>query len=420
VTTDRLLPLPQGNIRSPRSVNWNSTTLQFGQRRAGNRGDAWNRKIGSRANRASSSNSPDCELGCSGSQRIVDATPLKPPASPRMNPGSIDPPHLGHTSLPEGSAIHSTVEIDVISHPRPLPRSEDTVPAGVRWRTKKAKAWSESLEGVSQGTRRTYTEKAILAFAALERLGFNVSPQDVSAPMVEALLHDETLAPTTRATYAFCLRGVLRFVKNPVAGPERKRLWKPPRWVATHRRWATLEESSAMLNAARDDAARVAIALLGCGLRQDEVLRLTVGALDRGADGWTALVRGKGGKPRQVPLTSQAIDALVPMVHGKPTDARVYPWGRTRLWRDVDEACRVANLRHLAPHDGRRGYARSYLRVAVASGMSYPDALGSLQAILGHEDAAQTLYYASPEREVAVRGVSAMSKAYTAAISRGA
>ncbi|MGB6500331.1 MAG: tyrosine-type recombinase/integrase [Thermoplasmata archaeon] len=175
-----------------------------------------------------------------------------------------------------------------------------------------------------------------------------------------------------------------------------------------------------MLNAARDDAARVAIALLGCGLRQDEVLRLRVGSLDRGPEGWTALVRGKGGKPRVVPLTSQAIDALVPVVHGKATDSRVYQWGRTRLWRDVDQACRAANLRHLAPHDARRGYARSYLRVAVSSGMSYPDALGSLQAILGHEDPAETLYYASPEREVAVRGVSAMSQAYAAAKVRSA
>ena len=63
-------------------------------------------------------------------------------------------------------------------------------------------AWSESLEGVSQGTRRMYAENAILAFAALGRLGFDVSPQDVTAPMVEALLHDETPSPTTRATHS--------------------------------------------------------------------------------------------------------------------------------------------------------------------------------------------------------------------------
>ncbi|MGP8077357.1 MAG: tyrosine-type recombinase/integrase [Thermoplasmata archaeon] len=255
---------------------------------------------------------------------------------------------------------------------------------------------------------------------ALARLGFDVSPHDVTAPMVETLLLDETLAPTTRATYAFCLRGLLRSVGNPIAGPERKRLWKPPRWVATHRRRATLEESSAMLNAARDDAARVGIALLGCGLRQDEVLRLQVGALDRGPEGWTAFVRGKGGKLRVVPLTSQAIDALFPVVHGKSQESRVYPWGRTRLCRDLDHACRAANLRHLAPHDARRRYARSCLRVAVSSGMNYKAALGSLQAILGHEDPAETLYYASPEREVAVRGVSAMSQAYAAVKVRSA
>ena len=78
----------------------------------------------------------------------------------------------------------SSVEIDVLYHPPLLGLSEVTVPAGVRWWTKKAKAWSGSLEGVSQGTRRTYAEKAILAYAALVRLGFDVSPQDVTAPMV--------------------------------------------------------------------------------------------------------------------------------------------------------------------------------------------------------------------------------------------
>jgi integrase len=301
-----------------------------------------------------------------------------------------------------------------------LTDSEVTVPERERWWTNKAKTWSESIEGVSESTRRTYFEKALTAYAAMRRLGYDATPRSVSRPMVEALLHDESMAPTTRATYAFCLHGLLAHVGNPLADNSHKRLWKPPRWVATRRRWASLEETSALLNAAPDAAARVAIALLGCGLRQDEVVRLRVLDLEKGPAGWGVRVRGKGGRPRVVALTDQAVDALIPVVHRRPPDALVYGWKRSRLWRDVTEACQVAGVRHLSPHDVRRGFARSYLRVAVESGMNYPDALGSLQGLLGHEDPAQTLYYAQPEREAAVRGVSALSVAYATASRSGA
>ena len=296
---------------------------------------------------------------------------------------------------------------------------EATLPAGQRWVAQRAREWSESIEGLSELSRREYTERAQWAFGALVRLGFDASPLDVTAPMIESLLRDESLAPTTRATYAFCLRGVLRHCGNPLAAPERKRLWRPPRWVATRRRWATIEETAALINHARDPAARVAIALLACGLRQDEVVRLRVSNLERAAAGWVATCRGKGAKLRMVPLTAQAIDALVPAIAGLLPDARVYSWHRSRMWNDVRLSARAAGIRHLSPHDLRRGFARSYLRVASQSGISYPDALGSLQSILGHEDPAQTLYYAQPEREVAARGVAAMSAAYAAAI-RGA
>ena len=298
---------------------------------------------------------------------------------------------------------------------------EDTVPGGARWVAQRAREWSESIEGVSELTRREYAERARWAFAALERTaGVALPPMQITGAHVEALLRDETLAPTTRSTHAFCLRGLLRYCGNPIADPGRTRLWRPPRWVATRRRWATLEENAALLNRARDADARVAIALLGCGLRQDEIIRLRVGDLDRAQGGCVATVRGKGGKLRQVPLTAQAVDALVPSVDGKRPEDRVYPYKRTRLWHDVRTAAVASGVRHLSPHDLRRGFARSYLAVATKAGMNYPDALGSLQAILGHEDPAQTLYYAQPERETAVRGIAAMSLAYESAARGGA
>ncbi len=296
---------------------------------------------------------------------------------------------------------------------RRVRRPEDTVPSRVRWWTQNAGEWSESIEGLGETTRRTYREKAFLAYCVLRRLGFDPTPRTVTRVMVEALLHDESIAPTTRATYAQCLRGLLTFAGNRIADASHRRLWKPPRWVATRRRWATLEENAAVLNHARDARARVAITLLGCGLREDEVIRLHVGDLERTPRGWCARVRGKGAKLRMVPLTDQAVDALLPVTTGgRPSDP-VYGFGRSRLWNDVRLACASSGIRHLSPHDLRRGYARNYLAAAEPV-LGFRRALSSLKDNLGHEDEAQSLYYAGSQLEDGTTGVATLSRAYAA------
>jgi integrase len=308
-------------------------------------------------------------------------------------------------------------EVEVLG--RRARRRRTTVPNRVRWWTQIAREWSESIEGISEATRRTYREKSWGVYAVLRRLGFDPTPKTVTRVMVEAVLRDETLAPTTRQTYAFCLRGVIGFAGNRLADTSHRRLWKPPKWVATHRRWATLEENVAVLNHARDERALVAVALLGCGLREDEVIRLRVGDLEQTPRGWCARVRGKGAKLRMVPLTEQAVDALIPVVTGKGTSELVYGYRRARLWNDVRLACSAAGIRHLSPHDLRRGYARNYLAAAEPV-LGFRRALMSLKDNLGHEDEAQSLYYAGSQLEDGATGVATLSKAYTARKTEGA
>ncbi len=293
------------------------------------------------------------------------------------------------------------------------------MPTRARWWDQNAREWSESIEGVGQPTRRLYKEKATSAGNVLRRLGFDPTPKTVTRTMVEALLRDETLAPTTRGTYAFCLRGVLAFAGNPLADGTHKKLWKPPPQVATRRRWASLEENAAALNHARDERARVAIALLGCGLREDEVVRLRVGDVERTPRGCCATVRGKGGKLRVVPLTDQAVDAMLPAMAGAGPAGLVYGFKRARLWNDVRLACVSAGIRHLSPHDLRRGYARNYL-AATEPILGFRRALSSLRDNMGHEDEAQTLDHAGSELEDGTVGVASLSRVYAAKQTQGA
>ncbi|MGA9044673.1 MAG: tyrosine-type recombinase/integrase [Thermoplasmata archaeon] len=224
---------------------------------------------------------------------------------------------------------------------------------------------------------------------------------------VEALCRDSTLAPTTRNGAMTRLRQFLRWVGNPIA--EDKELWRAPRWVATNRDWATLVEIVTLLKHARDSHARAAIALMGtCGMRETEVTTATVGGIKPQPEGKFELnFRGKFDKPRRVPLSAQAVDALLPLVANAGPGERIYPYKRSRLWNDVSKACRAGGIRHLRPHDLRRGFGREFLR---ANGHS-PRALAALSDIYGHSEVSETIYYIGLDREAADSGMDAFSRA---------
>jgi integrase len=288
--------------------------------------------------------------------------------------------------------------------------SEDTVPARERWWDEQAEAWAREIRGISERTRRDYREMVVYAGRRLRTYGFEFSPANVTGRMIEALSRDEALAPTTRNGYMLRLRMFLRWAGNPVAEEAEGATWKAPRWVASHRDWATLEEIGTCIRSARDEYARLAICLMGtCGLREGEVTALRAGSLRPQPSGsWELVFRGKFDKPRRVALSAPAAEVLLPLSQGRGPLERVYPFARTRLWWDVELACIRGGIRHLRPHDLRRGFGREFLR----ANPSDPRALAALRDLYGHSDVAETVYYVALDREAADAGMAAFSEAF--------
>jgi integrase len=282
------------------------------------------------------------------------------------------------------------------------------VPNRVRWWTEQADKWSRELSGVSQKTRRDYATKVSAMARRFEARGTLAAPKELGSQAVEDMCRDSGLYPTTRNGYMLRLRKFLKWAGNPISDDEP--LWRAPRWVATHRDWAELAEMSAILCLTRNDSARVAIALgATCGLRDPEIIGARVEMVrPEGSGKWALVFRGKFDKPRRVPLHGPALDALLPTLNGAGPQARLYPYSRTRLWRDIAEACVAAGIRHLRPHDLRRGFAREFLR---ANGSSF-ESVDALREILGHEDIAQTLYYAGLGAQRATDGMDAFARTF--------
>jgi len=118
----------------------------------------------------------------------------------------------------------------------------------------------------------------------------------------------------------------------------------------------------------------------GSGVRVSELRRLDAGDVDLAAG--MAIVLGKGRKPRTVPLTPDAVDALRAYLGGRTEgplflrcgdDARLHP----RLCRDIlGKRARRAGVPHTSPHT---------LRYSCASHMLAHGAyFFNVQDLLGH------------------------------------
>ena len=154
---------------------------------------------------------------------------------------------------------------------------------------------------------------------------------------------------------------------------------------------------------ARARVARAAIELLyATGMRISEMLSLGRDALVEDAP--MLLIRGKGGRPRIVPISEQARAACLAMLAARPAASRTSPWlfagrdGRRPLTRPgfdliLGDAARAAGLqaRRLSPHMLRHSFASHML----AHGAD----LRSLQTLLGHADIATTQIYTHVQAE---------------------
>jgi integrase len=282
------------------------------------------------------------------------------------------------------------------------PTEEPTLaPDGPRWWSDRVAKWVNETDGITPQSRRTYAEHVGILPEHFVRLGFTrpTNARMITRDMVEAYAHDKGLAPNTRAMNIGLLRMFLEFEKAPLAY-ERK-VWKKPPRVARRRFWLTKEELTSLFNAAVGRE-RVVVALAGFnGLRSYEIRELRVGDCRMDMADPSMVFPGKFDKTRDIAMNRVVWNVLLPVVSGKPPAARVYPYGRTAIDRDLKRACRRAGIREYALHDLRRTYAR----LSVEAGAT----LISIQYVLGHASVSQSAYYAGADRVAMRRGIDLFS-----------
>lgn len=275
------------------------------------------------------------------------------------------------------------------------------MPQGQRWWNERVEAWVNDISGITPQTRRTYREHVQALPRHFERLGFAraSSPGAVTPAMVQAYGHDDGLAPTTRAMNLGLLRLFLEHEELELA--REKALWKKPKRVARRRFWLTLEELTAVMNAARGRE-RLVVALAGYnGLRSNEIRSLRVHDCRTALPDPSMYFFGKGDRPRDIAMTDPVRRELLPRIEGKPPSDLVYPYGRTTIDRDLKNACRRAQVRPYSCHDLRRTFGR----IARDAGVD----LATIQSVYGHEDISLTAYYIGDDRVAMRKGMDAFS-----------
>ena len=131
--------------------------------------------------------------------------------------------------------------------------------------------------------------------------------------------------------------------------------------------------------------------LYGSGLRATELVSLPRGAIQLGRP--YAVLRGKGGKERLVPVGARALAAVAAHLELVPADARyLFPSGgkhlsRVRLFQIVKALSAEAGIppERVSPHVLRHAFATHLLEGGAD--------LRALQLMLGHADIATTQIY---------------------------
>ena len=146
----------------------------------------------------------------------------------------------------------------------------------------------------------------------------------------------------------------------------------------------------------RPDAANLRLRALmellyGSGLRATELVSLPRSAIQPGRP--YAVLRGKGGKERMVPVSSRALSAVAAHSRHLPADAKLlFPGGkshlsRVRLFQIVKDVAAEAGLPadRISPHVLRHAFATHLLEGGAD--------LRTLQTMLGHADISTTQIY---------------------------
>jgi site-specific recombinase XerD len=274
--------------------------------------------------------------------------------------------------------------------------------------------FAESLTKVAPATVMAYRRDLEGFCVWAERAGV-ARPDDVTRTLLRryvASLATRRMAKRTMARKTSALRRYFGWLRRTgaIAADPTSGLTAPkgegrlPRVVAADELHVLLDEPPARVEAdgdavrARDDA--LLELLYGSGLRVGELCGLRVGDVDTTTG--RALVWGKGGKQRWVPLSGPARGAVARWIdHGRPELARdpevageallLNRRGRPMSPRDVRRVLdrRAATPTH--PHALRHTFATHLLDGGAD--------LRAVQELLGHADLATTQIYTHVSRE---------------------
>jgi integrase/recombinase XerD len=251
----------------------------------------------------------------------------------------------------------------------------------------------------------------VLAGAGVDDLGA-VGPREVAAHLAALRAGDEAHPPLSAASAAraaSAVRGLHRFaVREGLAGHDPAREVKPPSLPRRLPKALDVTDVEKLLAAVGGDGPlalrdRALLEFLyATGARISEAVGCAVDALD--LDEGTALLHGKGGKSRLVPVGGYAREALgAYLVRGRPTlvraghgspavflNARGGPLSRQSAWTILRRAAQRAGL----PVDGPHGVSPHTLRHSYATHLLDGGAdIRVVQELLGHASVTTTQVY---------------------------
>jgi integrase/recombinase XerD len=265
--------------------------------------------------------------------------------------------------------------------------------------------------GLSELTVEAY-EHDVARLAAFARSRGRGGPRDVTTADLRAfilLLKDLGLMPSSIARNVSSTRTYFRFLlgENEVVADPSERIDAPKAWkrlpdVLSVRDVEALMDAPELLHPlAWRDKALLEFAYAS-GVRVSELTDLRVRNLH--LDDELAIVFGKGGKERLVPIGRRAIGALAvylretrPRLDRGRGEGRVFlnargaPLTRMGVWKILQQHVKAAGItKHVSPHTLRHSFATHLLEGGAD--------LVAVQEMLGHADISTTQIYTHVDR----------------------
>jgi integrase/recombinase XerD len=189
------------------------------------------------------------------------------------------------------------------------------------------------------------------------------------------MLRKNAFDPSTLRVYRAALSGFHQW-----RGEELKFKVKVPETSAKYVPWEIIQRMRDFASAKPHDQMILRL-MTDAGLRRDEVVQLKVANVEGGK----LRFRGKGGKERTVPMTTELQNLVDQFTAGKPKNASVAELGEKGVYLMVKRYGALAGMPEITPHDLRRALGTHLLNITGN--------IRIVQVILGHSNVNTTQAY---------------------------